>query len=51
MTTETSGTRVYRALFVFEVGGRHVSVMFVATTEDQLARCHLDDLLRTIRPA
>ncbi|NVB77943.1 MAG: hypothetical protein HOV81_06065 [Kofleriaceae bacterium] len=51
MTTESSGVRVYRALFVFEVGGRRVSVMLVAPTEDQLARCQLDDLLRTIRPA
>lgn len=51
MTTESSGTRVYRALFVFEVGGRRVSVMLVAPTEGQLARCRLEDLLRTIRAA
>lgn len=49
MTTESSGTRVYRALFVFEVGGRRVSVMVVAPTEAQLAGCHLDQLMATIR--
>jgi hypothetical protein len=49
MTTEPSGVRVYRALLVFEVGGRRVSVMLVAPTEDGLASCHLEELLRTIK--
>lgn len=48
MTTESSGTRVYRALVVVEVGNRRTSVMIVAPSEDQLARCHLDTLLETI---
>jgi hypothetical protein len=51
MTTEIAGgARVFRAFFVFEVGSRRVSVMFVAPTEAQLAGCHLEDFLRTIRP-
>jgi hypothetical protein len=49
MTTEPSGVRVYRALLVFEVGGRRVSVLLVAPTEDGLASCHLEELLRTIK--
>jgi hypothetical protein len=52
MTTETgNGTRVYRALFVFEVGGRRVDVMMIAPSEVELSRCHVDTLLETITPA
>jgi membrane-bound inhibitor of C-type lysozyme len=49
MTTEPSGTRVFRALLVFEVGGRRVTVVLIAPTENQLASCHLEDLLQTMR--
>ncbi|MFT3695987.1 MAG: hypothetical protein QM831_22815 [Kofleriaceae bacterium] len=50
MTTEASnGTRVYRALFVFEVGGNRVDVMLIAPTEAGLANCHVDDLVKSMK--
>lgn len=50
MTTEASnGTRVYRVLMVFEVGGKRVDVMVIAPTQAGLAACRVDDLLQSIR--
>jgi len=52
MTTDTANrVRVYRALFVLEVGNRRVSVMFIAPTEAQLSGCKLDEFLETVRGA
>jgi hypothetical protein len=52
MTTEASNrTRVYRALFVFEVGSKRVDVMVIAPTEAALASCHVEDLIKSMRPA
>lgn len=50
MTTDTANSaRVYRALFVLEVGNRRVSVTFIAPTEAQLSGCKLDEFLETVR--
>ncbi|HEY4056908.1 MAG TPA: hypothetical protein VGM39_09870 [Kofleriaceae bacterium] len=52
MTTDRANSaRVYRALFVLEVGNRRVSVMFIAPTQGQLAGCKLDEFLKTVRGA
>ncbi|MFT3695845.1 MAG: hypothetical protein QM831_22105 [Kofleriaceae bacterium] len=52
MTTEISNkARVYRALFVFEVGTRRLSVAMIAPTEGQLARCDLQSFLSSVRGA
>ena len=50
MTTDTANSaRVYRALFVLEVGNHRVSVTFIAPTEAQLSGCKLDEFLETVR--
>lgn len=51
MTTERDSSRVFRALFVLLVGSKRVSVMAVAPTEQQLATCHLETLLASIKGA
>jgi hypothetical protein len=52
MTTEASNNaRVFRALLVFGVDGRRVSVMIIAPTEQKIASCGLEELIRSVRGA